>query len=195
MATLVNRNRSLRQVNRWYDRLTAIGRKAQITIEPPSRKALKRVRDLPDIEELERRLEEVTFGRWLGIAIGHRGIITEMIPEIALLRYYPAFTRISDEADEAFMRGRLERAALALIGYQVKHGTYPESLDALIPAWFESVPEDVFADGKPVQYQLTEEHVTIYSVGANGEDDRGKKADSTYEGDLVLEWDRLEAEQ
>jgi hypothetical protein len=45
------------------------------------------------------------------------------------------------------------QAWLALRAYEREHGSYPESLDALVPAWLPAVPRD-FMNGGVVQYDF-----------------------------------------
>jgi hypothetical protein len=64
--------------------------------------------------------------------------------------------------------------ALALEAYRRGHGgTYPTSLDQLVPALLPAVPEDP-CDGKPVRYRLIDGRPIVYSVGMDGDDDGGK---------------------
>jgi hypothetical protein len=51
---------------------------------------------------------------------------------------------------------------VALKCYQLEHGELPDSLDALVPEYFDAVPLDDF-DGRPMRY--SREKRVIYSVG------------------------------
>jgi len=70
----------------------------------------------------------------------------------------------------------LRRALVALIAcdrYRVAHGRWPESLEALVPAYLDAVPDDPFGDG-PLGYgPLAGGGVMVWSVGADGVDDGG----------------------
>lgn len=44
--------------------------------------------------------------------------------------------------------------ALALQAYRAEHGTYPPTLNALVPCYLAAVPMDPFADGQPLHYKL-----------------------------------------
>lgn len=69
--------------------------------------------------------------------------------------------------DESFIVCALER-------YRIAHGSYPDSLASLVPAYAEKLPTDVFT-GKPLRYQRTEDGgFLLYSVGWDGKDDGGK---------------------
>jgi hypothetical protein len=63
--------------------------------------------------------------------------------------------------------------ACALEQYFRAKGGYPESLDALTPAWLARVPDDPMS-GQPFHYRKTgTHHYLLYSVGANGSDEGG----------------------
>jgi hypothetical protein len=71
-------------------------------------------------------------------------------------------------------------AAIALERYYARHHTYPEHLDALVPAFVKRVPVD-YMDGKDLRYRLQPDgSYLLYSVGKNGVDDGG---DPTPAGD------------
>lgn len=64
--------------------------------------------------------------------------------------------------------------ALALHAYQAEHGRLPDTLAALVPAYLEKVPDDPFALSRPLRYTRTGKTYTLYSVGPDGKDDKGK---------------------
>lgn len=66
------------------------------------------------------------------------------------------------------------RIACALERYRFAHGIYPGSLDALAPAYIDSVPHDIM-NGQPYHYQLRPDGTyLLYSVGWNQIDEGGK---------------------
>jgi hypothetical protein len=67
---------------------------------------------------------------------------------------------------------RCGRTALAVERFRLRHAGWPESLDVLVPDFLDAVPTDPF-DGQLLRYKLTDEKVTIYSVGENQRDDGG----------------------
>jgi hypothetical protein len=78
------------------------------------------------------------------------------------------------------MRAETERSlvlcAIALKRYKLLHGTAPISLETLVPEFLPSVPTD-YMDGQPIRYRLeTTGGFVLYSVGADGHDDRGDTA-------------------
>jgi len=66
------------------------------------------------------------------------------------------------------------RIACALERYRLAHNVYPQSLDALAPAYIAEVPHDIIT-GEPYHYQLRPDGTfLLYSVGWNQVDDGGK---------------------
>jgi len=62
--------------------------------------------------------------------------------------------------------------ALALELYRHDHGKYPETLDELVPTYFDALPADPFS-GKPFIYRLDENEFWLYSISNNLRDDNG----------------------
>ncbi len=62
--------------------------------------------------------------------------------------------------------------AVALAGYRASSGSYPASLEALVPTWIAAIPEDPVS-GAPFVYRRDGESYALYSVGMNGLDDGG----------------------
>lgn len=63
--------------------------------------------------------------------------------------------------------------ACALERYRLAHGEYPDSLDALVPQFVETIPHDVI-NGQPLHYRRTADgKFLLYSVGWNEKDDGG----------------------
>jgi hypothetical protein len=63
--------------------------------------------------------------------------------------------------------------AIALKRYHLQRSSYPENLNALVPAFLRAVPKDPW-DGKSLRYRtLPEGGFVLYSVGKDGEDNGG----------------------
>lgn len=73
--------------------------------------------------------------------------------------------------DTAIMQLRLR---LALHSWQIKHGTYPVALKALMPNYARRIPADPFGAGEPMRYRKTPNGYLLYSIGPDGKDDGGK---------------------
>lgn len=68
---------------------------------------------------------------------------------------------------------KLTIAAIAIQRYRLDHsGQFPESLEALVPAYLAAVPKDAM-DLQPIRYHRTSESFQLYSIGINGTDDGG----------------------
>lgn len=82
-----------------------------------------------------------------------------------------------DAICQAFARATATRdcmiVILAIERHRKQHGTLPESLDELVPAYLEEVPMDPF-DGKRLRYRTEADHYVVYSVGRDDKDDGGK---------------------
>ena len=69
----------------------------------------------------------------------------------------------------------LRRAALTVIAvhvFKAQTGSWPASLDSLVPRYLPTVPIDMF-DGKPLKYRLISTGPLLYSVGSNRVDEGG----------------------
>jgi hypothetical protein len=83
-------------------------------------------------------------------------------------------------AAEKFAEGQVwidqTRIAIALERYHLAHNAYPDSLDALSPAYLDAVPHDPMS-GKAYRYALRADGTfLLYSVGWNQVDDGGTVA-------------------
>lgn len=76
---------------------------------------------------------------------------------------------------------RLLATTLALRAYKLDHGTYPATLQALVPQYLPAVPADPFA-AAPLRYHLQGNRYILYSVGPDGKDDGGKPGINTRYG-------------
>jgi hypothetical protein len=77
-------------------------------------------------------------------------------------------------AAETEARRRLIITAIALGRYRARHGSYPATLQDLVPDLLPSPPTD-FMDGKPLRYRLTGDgHFVLYSVGLDCVDNGGQ---------------------
>jgi hypothetical protein len=87
-----------------------------------------------------------------------------VFPEFS--RAWQTVAKIQTRVNQAFLACALER-------YRLAHGSFPESLDALVPAFAQQLPPDVINEG-PIHYQLQANgQFILYSVGWNGSNDHG----------------------
>jgi len=87
-------------------------------------------------------------------------------------RLLPALGRVFVAAQQHMARVDTARLALAALRHKAKHGTLPETLDALVPDLVESLPPDPFS-GKPLLYRKDAKGFVLYAVGENGKDNQG----------------------
>ena len=81
--------------------------------------------------------------------------------------------RVATERVQGYRNGVL--AGIAVHRYRLANGSFPETINQLVPEFLESVPVDVIT-GDPLKYQLTDGEPVIYSVGADLDDDGGVEA-------------------
>ncbi len=69
---------------------------------------------------------------------------------------------------------RMAATALAMRMYELDHGRRPETLDQLVPDYLPDVPDDPFSETpRPIGYRPDANPPVLYSMGEDGEDDRG----------------------
>jgi hypothetical protein len=94
----------------------------------------------------------------------------------------PALTRAIESQARTEAQFDLMQIGLSVEQYHAQNGTYPTTLDAIAPSIGGAVPVDPFT-GQPYHYQLSSGGFLLYSVGANGVDDRGTQ--DYRKGDIV----------
>lgn len=95
----------------------------------------------------------------------------------------PALDRAVDTGQGVIQRRDALLAGIALELYRRDHAQYPDSLEALTPKYLPSVPLDRFT-GKPLHYALKNGQPTLWSVGADRDDDGGRPPESDT-GDIT----------
>ena len=150
-------NASMRQVNIYYDRLSAAASAPLYSQQ----------------EALQHELER-DFARFADQA----PLLRAFRPAKNLLTYFiesiGGSTRIYAIQH---LQSQLAELALALSAYHTDHHAYPGSLAALAPDYLPRIPEDLFIN-QPLHYTLTPPRAptgfTLYSVGPNMTDDAGQ---------------------
>ena len=74
------------------------------------------------------------------------------------------------------VRRTVVSTALSILRYERKVGALPESLDALVPQYFDEVPMD-FWSGEELRYLSEGRAFAVYSLGRNRADDNGSIRD------------------
>jgi hypothetical protein len=75
-------------------------------------------------------------------------------------------------------RTALLAALSGLHAYRMRHSSYPAKLQELVPRYLRSVPEDPFADRRPLLYRKSGASFLLYSVGPDGRDNGGTPIDN-----------------
>ena len=83
----------------------------------------------------------------------------------------PAWVQVQSSRLHALVPSAV--VALAAERYRRQHGRWPDTLDALVPAFLRDVPVDP-QDGTPLRYRRLIDGVVIYSIGPDMVDNGGK---------------------
>ncbi len=98
----------------------------------------------------------------------------------------PALSRAHTVMARVDSRHRVVVAAVAMRRYRLDHGQYPQSLEALVPAYLMAVPNDPCAPG-PIRLIQTEQGPAVYSIGTDLTDDQATPFEKQMEkGDIVV---------
>ena len=87
----------------------------------------------------------------------------------------------------------LARIACRLERYRLAHGSFPATLDALVPTYGAALPRDIISD-QPYIYRLDKDgSYLLYSVAWNRKDDHGDiswpgSAHATNSSEESLDW-------
>lgn len=107
----------------------------------------------------------------LNFEIQHVGVFN-----YAAIRMVPALSGAVKKFAMAQNAVDMARIACNLERYRLASGQYPDKLEALMPKFMTSIPNDVI-NGKPLAYRLNPDGTfLLYSVGWNQKDDGGKIA-------------------
>ncbi len=136
-----------------------------------------------DYQAFERMMTARGFaGTALGGVLGHKIMARLLLPALSrvMLRTAAAQTTVN----EAAIACALERDRLA-------RGQFPEKLEALVPQFIATLPNDVLTGG-PYNYRRTDDgRFVLYSVGWDDTDDGGVPGKTLFDekhGDWVWEY-------
>ena len=174
-ASTIDWNATMRFGNGWYDRLVQV---MQIENRQDRQRAFEEID-----QDLKKLADEMKgFSQSLSLLLGNPEARGKAMGRVLIALVLPAVARAQIAEDRAMQNVSSLRVAFALAGYHSQHGTYPETLDQLVPAFFKQVPGDLFA-GKSLHYQGTQDGYLLYSIGANAEDEGGRSARDDPRGD------------
>jgi hypothetical protein len=86
--------------------------------------------------------------------------------------FLPALSKVAARSTQAQALVDFASLACALERYRIRQGQFPDSLQALTPAFVSALPKD-WITGAPYQYRKTDAGFVLYSVGWDEKDDRG----------------------
>lgn len=100
---------------------------------------------------------------------------------MALDMMLPALDRVGPSFRAGVAEREATRVMLALESYHAIHEQYPDTLDALVPAYLDRLPPDPFRPAQSFGYRRVDDAdmsgtYLLYTVGADGVDDGGRPA-------------------
>lgn len=166
-------NVMLEEYNVWYDRYDEALKKEDIGTQ---------IEELREIN-LRLQLEVRAWKKSMDSAVGwlnyllrsrarRRELASRSVARVFLER--PPYWYHHADTIAADTRINLLITSLALAAFKADHGSYPDQLSDLVPAYLESIPADLFA-GAPPRYVRKGDGYLLYSVGRNLKDGGGSE--------------------
>lgn len=131
-----------------------------------------------EVPEIEEWLKEGTFSQFArpnGVGMAY----------LNYLLFKP--DSVPDRVTQTRVANRITRVILACRMFEIEKGEWPQSLEHLVPAYFEEVPTDLFS-GEPLRYDP--DRGIVWSVGKDREDQNGSVLDA--QGDYTRDQRRAE---
>jgi hypothetical protein len=97
---------------------------------------------------------------------------SDLLSSTVLGVFSPAITACAVAEDRGNTRLELLKVTAALAVYRAEHGSYPDTLEALVPDVMPQLPVDL-CNQKPSVYQRDDSGYLLYSCGQDGNDDGG----------------------
>jgi hypothetical protein len=138
-----------------------------------------------DLRNIATEMKKGGLSTALMSALGTRQAWSDRVAKICLTTLMPSIDGASEAEIRMQTRFALDQVGFALAAYRADAGTYPASLGELAPRYIAQVPADPFTD-QPLHYQRQADGFLLYSVGANGKDDRGATFSSDPRGDDIV---------
>ena len=122
-----------------------------------------------------KKLEVRDAIRELKAEVDSWGSPPNMRPPLRNLSLLP--NRKYEDARKRAIGGGVKRVlvltGIALERYRLKHGTVPQTLEALVPEFLPEVPKDIY-DGQPLRYQVLPDGAPhVWSIWPSGKDEGG----------------------
>jgi type II secretory pathway pseudopilin PulG len=136
-----------------------------------------------ELKKLQKEIKDPTTLALMIIGVNTpRELVSRQMGNILLALLVPAVRQASDAETRSNVRRDQTLIAFALEEHKREHGQYPDTLDALAPKYLKTIPADRFS-GKPLKYQRQDKGYLLYSVGANGQDDKGQDRNANPDSD------------
>jgi hypothetical protein len=161
-AVKVDSNYVLRKGNAVYDRLVAAA-------ATPGWQERRRA-----LDQFEAEIETIADGvkDKFGPAVFDRSVRGDALADVLISLMLPATSAVIEAADRDETRLQMTRLAAALAIHRIEHGTYPDSLEALVPTVLPALPTPLYG-AQAFLYERRGEGYVLYSVCRNEVDDGG----------------------
>lgn len=174
-SVVIDWNDVLRRGNQWYDQLAEAAR-------PRTRPEWLRRMDRIDAE-IGRMKASANPPNPRRFSSPNDPEATRRMGLIMTVLLTPAVRQVREAEDRGTNWRQLAHLSLALAAYRGEHGEHPDNLSQLVPKFLDVLPKDMYNGNADYRYQLTGPGYRLYSVGPNGQDDGGRRFDSTPPGD------------
>ena len=170
----VDWNEALRVVNSWCERFVAVH---SMPDGPKKQQAATSLsQSIDGLKGLRGHLSEQMFTA--AIPVGSWRVSNGQKLGVTMVELFaPGYRGVFAAEDRTKIKLQLLDVACDLALYRAENGQYPEKLAALVPKFLPSLPTDPFSTGTFL-YRRTDDGYVIYSVGPNGQDDRGEELGS-----------------
>jgi len=112
-------------------------------------------------------------------------LLSPRLGAVFVALFMPALDAALKAYDSTELRGQMDQTAYALAIYRADHGSYPRTLNDLVPKYLDRIPEDTFVRDKiaPIRYRREGDAYVMWTVFLNGVDDNGRGSDDDPPGD------------
>ena len=178
---IVNYDVPMRMANDVFDRMVAASR------EPDFQERAELYAQLDDyVLHMSREAGRKMVSPKTLIRSFLRGRLRDQFGEAAgillLSLLLPSYERFSEFETSTNTYRDLAQLSYALAAYRADHEQYPKSLDELSEKYIVDIPVDRFS-GRSLRYKPVNRGYILYSVGANGKDDDGRRNESQPQAD------------
>jgi hypothetical protein len=171
-------NLLLRRTNRMFDELVSAMKQSRYV----ERKVLIAGIETDLKQKIANAHEPIRFA--VALSTRPNQALAESRADVFFSLFIPACFQADSAQTRTEVRRDLVRIGFALTAYRGEKGSYPETLDELVPKYLPEIPLDKFSE-KPLIYVPRESDFLIYSVGNNGLDDEGRRMGSNGKDDDV----------